>query len=141
MKRLDHRTGNGDFINGILGQRNTHSITDTISQKRTHTDRALDAAVLAIARFGHTQVNRIIPVCTLLLQASNKQTIGLDHHFRIRCFHRENKLMIIHFTRDAGKFKRALDHAKRSVAIAIHDTIGKRTMVGADAHRTIFFDA
>ena len=49
--------------------------------------------------------------------------------------------MIVHFPRDAGKFKRALDHAERCVAISIHDAIGKRTMVGADAHRTIFFDA
>ena len=33
---------------------------------------------------------------------------------------------------DAGKFQRALDHAQRRVAVAIHDAVAERTVVGAD---------
>ena len=34
---------------------------------------------------------------------------------------------------DAGELQRALDHAQRGVAVAVHDAVGERAVVGADA--------
>ena len=36
---------------------------------------------------------------------------------------------------DAGEFQRALAHAERAVAVAVHDAVGKGTVVRADPHR------
>ena len=43
--------------------------------------------------------------------------------------------MIVEFAGDAGEFQRALDHAERRVAVAVHDAIRKRAVICADAHR------
>ena len=42
--------------------------------------------------------------------------------------------MIIQFARDPGEFERALHHPERRVAVAVHDPVGKRTVIRADAH-------
>lgn len=42
--------------------------------------------------------------------------------------------MVAVLARDAGELDRALDHAGGRVAEAIHDAVGKRAVVGADAH-------
>ena len=42
--------------------------------------------------------------------------------------------MVIVITRDAGELQRAFHHAERCVAVAVHDAIRERPVVGADAH-------
>ena len=40
---------------------------------------------------------------------------------------------------DADEFQRALDHAQRRVAVAVHQAVGERAVVGADAQRAAQF--
>ena len=35
---------------------------------------------------------------------------------------------------DAGEFQRALHHAERRVAVAVHDAVAERAVIGSDAH-------
>ena len=42
--------------------------------------------------------------------------------------------MISEIARDAGKLQRALDHAERRVAVAVHDAVAQRTVIRADPH-------
>ena len=42
--------------------------------------------------------------------------------------------MVIVITRDARELQRTFHHAERRVAIAVHDAIRERSVVGADAH-------
>ena len=42
--------------------------------------------------------------------------------------------MIVVIAGDTGKFQCAFDHAKWRVAVAVHDAVGERPVVGADAH-------
>ena len=42
--------------------------------------------------------------------------------------------MVVVVTGDAGEFKGAFHHAERGVAVAVHDAVRQRAMVGADPH-------
>ncbi len=79
-------------------------------------------------------MQRVIPVGPLPRQPRGEQPIRLDHHFRVARLHRENELVKLQAARDAGKLQRALDHAERRVAVAVHDAIAERAVVRADAH-------
>ena len=96
-----------------------------------------DAAVLALARLGHTEVNRVIPIRPFLFQPRHEQAITFDHHLGIGRLHRELEVVETVLAADAGEFQRALDHAERRVAVAIHDAVGKRAVVRADAQAAV----
>ena len=49
-------------MRAILRERNADRLTDSIRQKRTDPDRALDPRVFAFACLGHAKVNRVIPI-------------------------------------------------------------------------------
>ena len=76
----------------------------------------------------------VIPIRTFGIEPRDKQTISLDHHLRVGGLHRKYQIMVIVITCDAGKLQRAFHHAERRVAIAVHDAIRERSMIGADAH-------
>ena len=121
-------------MNAILRQRNANRIPNSIRQQRPNPNRAFDPRVFAFARFGHAQMNRIIPIRPFLRQARHEQSVGIDHHFRIARFHREDERVIIEIARDPREFERALHHAERRVAVSIHDSIAERPVVCADAY-------
>ena len=121
-------------MNAVLRQRNPNRIADPIGQQRADADRAFDAGVFAFAGLGHAEMNRIVPIRAFLAQARDQQPIGIDHHFRIARFHREYDRVVIKLARDPRELERALHHAERAVAVAIHDAIGKGTVIGADSH-------
>ena len=70
-----------------------------------------------------------------LVHAGDEQAVGLDHHLGIRCLHREDDLVVGVARGDAEELEGALDHAERRVAVAVHDAIAERAVIGADAHR------
>ena len=80
-------------------------------------------------------MNRVIPIRSLFAQAGDEQTVGVDHYLRVARLHRENEGVVIQVARDAGEFERAFHHPERRVAVAVHDAVGERTVVSADAHR------
>ena len=42
--------------------------------------------------------------------------------------------MIVVFSGDADELERRLDHARRGVAVAVHDAVGQRAVIGANPH-------
>ena len=42
--------------------------------------------------------------------------------------------MVVVLARDPHELERRLDHARRRVAVAVHDAVGQRAVVRADAH-------
>ena len=121
-------------MNAIFRQRNANRVANPIGQQRTDPDRALDARIFSFARFGHAEMNWIIPVRPFLIQPGDEQAVGVDHHLRVARLHRENERVIIEIARNPREFERALHHAKGRVTVTIHNAIGKRAVVGADAH-------
>ena len=104
------------------------------AKQRADADRAFDPRVFAFAGFGHAEMNRIIPIRAFLAQPRDEQSVRVDHDLRVARFHRKDESVIIEIARDAGELERALDHAERRVAVAIHDAIAERAVVRADAH-------
>src|ERR1039458_5303669 len=99
---------------------NPNRVTQPVAQQRANADGALDASVLALARLGDAQVNRVIPVGTFVLQARYEQPIALDHDLRVARLHGELEVMKVMLAGDAGELQRALDHAERRIAEAVH---------------------
>ena len=67
------------------------------------------------------------------VHARDEQAVGLDHDLRIRGLHREDDVLVAQAPADAEKLQRALHHAERRVAVAVHDAVAERTVVRADA--------
>ena len=129
-KRLCDR----DFMDRIFCQGDADGVADSIREEGADADGAFDPTVLAVAGFGDTEVDGVVPVRAFLIEPRDEQAVGLDHHFRIRCLHREHEIVIAVVTGDAGEFQRAFHHAERSVPVAVHDPIRERAMVRADPH-------
>ena len=124
-----------DFMNAVFGERDADGVANAIRQERADADRALDPGVFAFTGFGHAEMNRIIPIRTFFLQARDEQAIGVDHHLRVARLHREDEGVVIQVARDPGELERAFHHPERRIAVAVHDPVGKRAVIRADAHR------
>ena len=121
-------------MHAVFGERDANGVANAVVEQRANADGGLDAAVFAVAGLGHAEMDRVIPVGAFFIQARDEQSIGLDHHLRVAGLHREDELVIIEFAGDAGELQRALDHAERRVAVAVHDAVAERAVIGADAH-------
>ena len=96
----------------------------------------LIAAVLAVARLGDTDVERVAGRAgPPLLEPRGEQPIGLDRHLRVARLHAEDDVAVVLVLADVEELERALDHAARRVAVAVQDAVGERAVVGADAQR------
>ena len=130
----DQRARDGDFVDAVLGERDADGVADAVGQQRADADGALDPAILAVARLGDAEVERVIPVGPELEQPRGEEPVGVDHHLGVARLHRENEIVVAVLAGDARELDRALDHAGGRVAEAVHDAVGKRAVVGADAH-------
>ena len=130
----DQRARDGDFVDAVLGERDADGVADAVGQQRADADGALDAAVLAVAGLGDAEVERVIPVGPELEQARGEHAVGVDHHLGVARLHGEDEVVVAVLARDAGELDGALDHAGGRVAEAVHDAVGERAVVGADAH-------
>ncbi len=128
------RLGDGDFVDRVFGEGDADGVADAVGEQRPDADSALDPAILAIAGFSDAKVDRVIPVRTFGGEAGHKQPVGLDHDLRVGCLHRKYQLVVVAVAGDSGKFEGAFDNAQRGVAVAVHDAVGERSVVGADAH-------
>ena len=138
MDRVHQSAGDWNFVFGVFGERDADRVADAIGKEAADADGAFDPAVLAVAGFGDAEMNRVVPATLGAIQfveARDEQAVGLDHHLRVRRLHRENDVVVVEFAGNAGKFQRALDHAERRVAEAVHDAVAQAAVVRADAHR------
>ena len=119
----------------ILGQGYAYRVADAVGEKRSNADGALDPPVLAIPGLGHAEMDRIVPIGTLGIQARHEQAVGGDHDLRIGGLHGKNKLVIAEIAGDPGKLKGTFHHTERRIAEAVHDPVTERSVVGSYAHR------
>ena len=121
-------------MDAVLGERDADGVADAVGQERADADGALDAAVLAVAGLGDAEVERVVPVGAELEQAGGEHAVGVDHDLGVARFHREDEVVVAVLAGDAGELDGAFDHAGGRVAEAVHDAVGERAVVGADAH-------
>ena len=75
-------TGDGDFVDAVLGERHPDGIAESVEEEGTDADGALDSTVFAVTGFGHAEMERVVHV--LLGHAFDEEAVGLDHDFGIR---------------------------------------------------------
>ncbi len=121
-------------MHAVLGEAHANGVTDAVGEERTDADRTLDASVLPVARLGHPEVDGVIPVGSFGVESRHEEAVGGDHDLRVRGLHREDEVVVAEFAGDAGELERALHHAERRVAEAVHDAVAQRPVVRADAH-------
>src|SRR5690606_2440750 len=61
-------------------------------------------------------------------------SVRLHHHLRVARLHAKDYLVVIFISRYAQKLHSAFHHTDGGIAIAAHDAVAERTMIGADAH-------
>ena len=110
-------------MDAVLRQADPDGVAQPVQQERTDADGALDPAIFPVACLGHPQVQWVVPVRPFLIKRGNQQTVGLNHHLRIRRLHGENEVVEVHLSGDPGKFQGALHHAVGRVPVTVHDPV------------------
>ncbi len=112
-------------------------VADAVVQQRADADGALDAAILSIARPGDSEMDRDNSSPALPRRGapraggrprSSPFAASLD-------FIENTKSWKSEVTRDPRKLQRALHHAERRVAVAVHDAVAQAPVVRPDADR------
>jgi hypothetical protein len=127
----DEGLGDRDFVDAVFGEGDADGVAESVEEETADADGAFDAAVFAVARFGDAEVERVVHV--FLRHALHEQAVGLDHDLGIRGLHREHDLLVGVRLGDAEELEGALDHTERRVAVAVHDAVAQRAVIGADA--------
>ena len=68
---LRERLRDGDFVDGVFRERNANGVADAVREQRADADGALDPAILPIARLGHSEMDRVIPVRALRVESGD----------------------------------------------------------------------
>ncbi len=123
--------GHGDFVDGVFGEGDAQRVAKPVDEQGADADGALDSAIFAVARLGHSEVKWVGTMGGV--HALDEQAIGLDDDLRVARFHREHDVVVTVAFANADELQRALDHAQRRVSVAVHDALGERAVVGADA--------
>src|SRR5579862_85475 len=132
--RLGHEGSRDRYlVDAVFGQRDADGVADAVGEQRADADGAFDAGVFTVSGFGYAEVDGVIPVGAFGRQAGGEESVGVDHHLRVARLHREDEGMKIHLARDTGELERALDHAERRVAVAVHDPVAQGAVIGPDA--------
>ena len=123
--------GHGDFRFGRLAQGDADGVAQSVGQQGADAHGGLDASVLAVARFGHAQVQG--EVHPLALHRVCQQAHGAHHHHRVRCLDGDDHILEVLVHADAQELHTRLHHAFGRVAVAGHDAVRQRAVVHADA--------
>ena len=135
-----NRRGDRDFFLRWFGERNANRISDPVDQQGADSDRTLDAAVLAVARLGDAHVKRIARLARrALCEPGCQEPVRLDGDLRVARLHAEDDVAKSLALADIEKFERALHHPSRRVSKAIHDPIGKGSVIRTDPYRATEF--
>ena len=126
---IDQGAGHGDLEFRVFGERNPHGIAYTIFQECADAGGRFYATVFALACFGDTEVQGVVHV--LLMHPHDECTVGLHHHLGIAGFHTEHDVVETFSFCDAQKFQGRFHHAESRIAVAAHDPITQRPVVGA----------
>ena len=122
--------GHGNLALGLFTEADAQGIANAVAQEGTDAHRTLDAAVLALARFGHTEMEGIVHALGLHHVAEEAHT--LHHHHGIAGLDADHDILEVFAFANAQKLHTALHDARGRIAIARHDTVGKAAVVHAD---------
>ena len=111
VERGDERERDGDFRDGVFGERNANGVPETFFQEDADAEGRLDAPVGAVPSLRHTQVQRIVHAERV--HAAGEQTIDVEHDGGIRGLHRQDEVAIVPVLADANEFQRGFDHSLR----------------------------
>ncbi|MEY5016372.1 MAG: hypothetical protein RIS92_2730 [Verrucomicrobiota bacterium] len=125
--------GDGDFVNGILGERHADGVADSVREQAANADGAFDPSVVAVSCFGDAEVEWIVPVVAELVEARCEQAVCADHDLWITGFHGEHEVVEAFVASNPSKLEGAFHHAFGGIAVPVHDSVGQRAVVGADA--------
>ena len=120
---------------GVLGERDADRVAQAVGEERADPDRRLHPSVLALARLGDAEVERVVPAEAVLL--GGEEAVRLHHHQRVRRLHREDEVVVVVGAADVGELDRRLDHPARRVAVEGKGARRERAVVGADPHRAV----
>ena len=68
------------------------------------------------------------------VHAGYEQAVGLNHHLWVGGLHADHQVVVVVVAANTQEFHGAFYHAFRRVAVAAHDAVRQRTVVGSDAH-------
>mmetsp|Transcript_26501 Transcript_26501/g.37214 ORF Transcript_26501/g.37214 Transcript_26501/m.37214 type:complete len:224 (-) Transcript_26501:549-1220(-) len=123
----------------VFSERNTNSVTQTISKKSSNTNGRLHATIFTFTGFSHTQVKGVIP--SKAVHFSSQKTITLDHNKRVTGLHGKDKVVEILGPTNVCKFNGGLNHTTRSITIIRKNARTQGTVIGTNTHATIEFFA
>ena len=76
----------------------------------------------------------------LIKHGFNQQSICLHHYLRVTTFHTQHNIVIRFISCYPQKFHGTFHHTYWRIAIAAHNSVAQRTMIGTNPHSsTIFF--
>ena len=128
---LKNRVADRDLLLRCFSERDTDRVAQALAQQGGDAGGALDPAVVAVARFGDTEVQGVVE--TLRVHAVRHHPVGGQHHRRPRRLHRDHDVVEVEAVTDADELHRALDHAQRCVAVAEQHPFRQGAVVHADA--------
>ena len=84
-----------------LGERDANRVAQPVGEQRADSDRTLHSTILALARLGHAEMQRVVPSEAILL--GGEEAVGLDHHERVGGLHREDEVVEVEGAANVGK--------------------------------------
>ena len=129
----DQTLRDGHLGLGLLCERYADRVAQAVVQQCADAHGGFDTTILAQPSLGDTEMQRV-RIDAFLVHARDQQSIGLNHHLGVGCLHRKHDVVVVVLARDANELQRGLDHARRRIAVAVHDAVRQRAVVGADAH-------
>ena len=129
---FDQCASNRNLSLRLLGQRDAHRVADALIEQRADADGRFDPPVLSVAGLRHAEMNGVVHPA--LSHPLSQQAIGLQNDHGVRGLHGENQIAIPVGLADQHELQRRFHHPLRSVAIAIHDPVRERAVIGPDAH-------
>jgi hypothetical protein len=128
-ERLQHLEADLDLLDRVGRQRHPDRVADPRPQQHAEPDRGLDRAAAQTARFGDTEMKRIVAGLGKLL-------IGGHREKHVGCLARDLELEEVVVLEDLGMVKRAFDHRLGAwFSVALEEIAFERDGINADPHR------
>ena len=136
---VDQLSGHGYLSLGLLGERHADGVADAVGKEGSDAHGTLDAAVLALTRLGHSEVERVVHV--FAVELCHEQSHRLDHHHGVGRLDGDDHVVEVLPLADAQELHTTLDDTLGRVAVAVAYAVAQRTVVDADAYGCVVLPA
>ena len=114
---VDQLSGHGYLSLGFLGERHADGVADAVGKKGSDAHGTLDAAVLALTRLGHSEVERVVHV--FAVELCHEQSHRLDHHHGVGRLDGDDHVVEVLPLADAQELHTTLDDTLGRVAVTV----------------------